>query len=610
MWIVLKYSLKSVVQCFPISFRTTFMSRLTLYCLIFLGAIAGLVTWLSRSTERADSDLQHRAEFELTESVLGPQKQKAIWDSEHATFEIETHLGGRFLRAVESRTVDHVAGIFSEELRADILNVDSPRSRTLGPITEWRTDAAADVKNSVDREGLADWLIRSLDPIAEVEGGRLRVLQIHPVKDHEHEWDVELLWSAHGTTSAGQSVAIDSHHDATVRYVDQDELLQAATIIRWQVDSRLIRVSDDQLMTEVTSDVGLDQVSLPDNWKLPLAEQNLYNFQMAVEDYDRDGFLDIVIASGPAGLKPILLKSEQGRRFQDVTSESGLTPWSGPSFLVSWIDYDNDGFPDLLLGDRLYHNERGQSFVDVTETSGFTPGFNPMSCSVADFDADGLLDLYVIYQVTFTPSEETVPWVGDDDSGARNELWHNEGNGRFRNITDQAHASGGGRESMAVTSLFYDGDHFPDLYIANDFGANVLLRNLGNGEFEDVSKQAACSDFSTSMGVSSGDLDNDGIAEIYVANMYSKMGRRIIGAVSADDYPSGVFEQIQGSCAGNTLYRKASLSDPYHELSHSLEVNAVGWAFATAMADFNGDGWLDLYGASGYRSFQRREPDG
>ena len=613
---MLKYLLKCVAPGLPNCFRTALMSRLTLYCLIVLGAIAGIAAWQLRSGERgsgsADSDerLHAPAQFEPAESVLDAEKQQAIWDSEHATFEIETHLGQRFVQAVTDRSVDQLIGIFADDLRANVPDTGSSRLRTLGPLTERRTDVEAEPGLSVDRSELAAWLIAALEPIGDIDGGRLRVLQIEAVQDRKHEWDVELLWTAHGKTSDGQSAAVDSHHRATVRYVDHIELTQAATVIRWQVDSHTMRMSQQQLMTEVTSEVELDKVALPDNWNLPVEKQNLYNFQMAVADYDRDGFLDIVVASGSAGLKPILLKSEQGRRFHDVTPGSGLTPWSGPSFLVSWIDYDNDGFPDLLLGDRLYHNERGQSFTDVTEASAFAPGFNPMGCSVADFDVDGLLDLYIVYQVTPAPPEGTVPWVGDDESGAFNQLWHNEGNGRFRNITGKAHASGGGRESLAVTALFYDGDHFPDLYIANDFGPNVLLRNRGNGTFEDVSEQAVCSDFATSMGVSSGDLDNDGLAEIYVANMYSKMGRRIIAGVSADDYPPGVFEQIQGSCAGNTLYQRASLSDSFQETSLALEVNSVGWAFATAMADFNGDGWLDLYGTAGYRSFQRREPDG
>ena len=592
------------------------MSRLTLYCLIVLGAIAGIAAWQFRSGERGSESVESDArphppaQFEPAESVLDAEKQQAIWDSEHATFEIETHLGQRLVQAVNDRSVDELLGIFADDLRANVPDTGSARSRTLGPLTELRTDVEAESRVSVGRNELADWLIAALEPLGEIDGGRLRVLQIEAVQDRKHEWDVELLLTAHGKTTDGQSVAVDSHHRATVRYVDQNELTQAAIVKRWQVDSHTMRMSQQQLMTEVTSEVGLDKVALPDNWVLPVEKQNLYNFQMAVEDYDRDGFLDIAVASGSAGLKPILLKSEQGLRFYDVTTGSGLTQWSGPSGMVSWIDYDNDGYPDLLLGDRLYHNESGRSFIDVTDASGFAPGFNPMGCAVADFDVDGLLDLYIIYQVTPAPPEGIVPWVGDDESGALNQLWHNEGNGRFRNITGKAHASGGGRESLAVTTLFYDGDHFPDLYIANDFGPNVLLRNRGDGTFEDVSEQAACSDFATSMGVSSGDLDNDGLAEIYVANMYSKMGRRIIAGVSADDYPPGVFEQIQGSCAGNTLYHRASVSESFQETSHALEVNAVGWAFATAMADFNGDGWLDLYGTAGYRSFQRREPDG
>lgn len=592
------------------------MNRLLYLFLIIVGAVVGVFAWQWRNSEPTASPIlvgdRHasKSRLDLKMPELDPEKQQAIWESEHATFEIETHFGRRFLSAVSSLAADRVIDLFAADLRAKVLSVDADRTRTLGPLQESRANAATDPQVAVDRTGLADWLIACLKPIDNMERGKLRVLQIHPAADRKYEWEVELYWTSHGTTSSGKSIAIESHHRATIHYAAQEDLLQEATVRDWQVDSRTMVVSDNGLLQEVTNDVGLDKVDLPDNWNLPVDKQNLYNFQMAVEDYDRDGFLDIAIASGPAGMRPYLLKSDMGKGFRDVAAELGLTRWSGPSGLTSWIDYDNDGFPDLVLGDRLYHNERGHSFVDVTEASGLMLGFNPMGCAVADFDTDGLLDLYVIYQVTPDAPTGAVPWVGDHHSGALNQLWHNEGNGRFLDITSRAHADGGNRESLAVAALFYDGDHFPDLYIANDFGRNVLLRNLGNGTFEDVSEESGCSDFATSMGVSSGDLDNDGLAEIYVANMYSKMGRRIIAGVSAEDYPPGVFEQIQGSCAGNTLYHRSSLNEPFLEKSHLLEVNSVGWAFATAMADFNGDGWLDLYGATGYRSFDRGEPDG
>ena len=144
--------------------------------------------------------------------------------------------------------------------------------------------------------------------------------------------------------------------------------------------------------------------------------------------------------------------------------------------------------------------------------------------------------------------------------------------------------------------------------MANDFGENVLLRNKGDGTFEDITPGLGIGDYSTSMGVSAGDLDNDGESELYVANMFSKMGRRIIGHVGAADYPEGVFAQIQGSCAGNRLYRKSG--DGFEEQSVDAGVNEVGWAYAPAMTDINGDGLLDLYATTGFMSYDRAQPDG
>jgi hypothetical protein len=92
--------------------------------------------------------------------------------------------------------------------------------------------------------------------------------------------------------------------------------------------------------------------------------------------------------------------------------------------------------------------------------------------------------------------------------------------------------------------------------------------------------------------------------------MFSKMGRRIIGHVSAADYPDGVFPLIQGSCAGNRLYRRTGSNERFDEFGEQLGIHDIGWAYAPAMADFNNDGLLDLYAATGFLSFQRNEPDG
>jgi hypothetical protein len=232
-----------------------------------------------------------------------------------------------------------------------------------------------------------------------------------------------------------------------------------------------------------------------------------------------------------------------------------------------------------------------------------------MGCSIADYDGDGLCDLYVLYQGT-TAGEEPLPWVGDDISGAPNVLWKNLGGGRFKNVSVESKASAGKRNSFAATWLYADDDALPDLYVANDFGTNNLLRNKGNGSFEEIAKQNDVADFATSMGVASGDLDNDGSPEIYVANMYSKMGRRIIAQVSEDDYEPGVHKQIKGACAGNRLYKRGPRGGPYTEKSESWGINDIGWAYAPTIADLDNDGLLDLHATTGFLSFDRSKPDG
>lgn len=200
--------------------------------------------------------------------------------------------------------------------------------------------------------------------------------------------------------------------------------------------------------------------------------------------------------------------------------------------------------------------------------------------------------------------------MGDSRSGVENQLWRNLGNGRFEDVTAESGTGGGQQHTFAASWFFFDDDHFSDVYIANDFAPNLLLRNRGDSTFEDVSKDNRVADFATSMGAVAGDLDNDGLAEIYVANMYSKMGRRIIAHVGPDDYPPGIYDQIIGSCAGSRLYRMQNDRKGYEKISKVMGVNEMGWAHGAAMVDLNSDGWLDLYATSGYMSFDQEKPDG
>lgn len=540
---------------------------------------------------------------------LDVQKQKSIWDLEHIAFEIESRFGDVFTQALARGDSTELSRFFADGFRGKLFHSAPGIRHSISGVIQLRHQGDVSLLRPAGVEEVVGFLLAARKHFADLQRVSLRVLFIDRVPGQQHRFNTRILISAWGKGDSGKTVEWLAQQEITFEFRDETDLSGGSVVRRWDLRSHTLSTCTGDLMQEVTLEAGLDKIPLPDNWNLPPKKRQQYQFKMAVEDFDRDGWLDIAIA--PFENRPILLRGLKGGRFEDVADAYGVRSRVGMYALATWIDYDNDDYPDLLLGQRLYHNVGGKEFVDVTEESGLTIGqADLMSCAVADYDCDGRLDLYIAIQPIrgATPAMK-MPWIGDSIAGQENQLWRNEGGGRFRDVTRETRTGGGLRHSFAAAWLFVDDDHRPDLYVANDFGANLLLRNSGEG-FEDFTGPSGTGDFATSMGVAVGDVNNDGHSDIYVANMYSKMGRRIIAQVDAEDYPAGVFQGIQGACAGNRLYRQVSGQSRFHECAESLGVNGIGWAHAPAMADFNGDGWLDLYATAGFMSFNRKKPDG
>ncbi len=265
-------------------------------------------------------------------------------------------------------------------------------------------------------------------------------------------------------------------------------------------------------------------------------------------DYDRDGWLDILLINGmdwPGHKKRRstmhLYRNNRNGTFTDVTERAGLAvELYGMGVAVA--DYDNDGYPDILVTavgqNRLFRNTGKGSFVDVTEKAGLG-GRNSFSTSALwfDFDRDGHLDLFVCNYVKWSPEHDVFCSVdGKRKSyctpeayrGSTCWLFRNRGDGTFEDVTAKSSIFDTTSKSLGVALLDYDRDGWPDILVANDTQPNKLYRNLRNGTFEDVGVMAGIA-FSedgkarAGMGIDVGDFENSGSFGIVITNFDNEM---------------------------------------------------------------------------------------
>ncbi len=282
-------------------------------------------------------------------------------------------------------------------------------------------------------------------------------------------------------------------------------------------------------------------------------------------DYDNDGWMDLyVVQSGsfPAGSGPRppdrLYRNVRGV-FTDVTEKAGLHN-TGYGMGAIAADYDNDGFPDLFVTNFgrnvLYHNNGDGTFTDLTDKAGVAGSGWSTSAAFADFDGDGDLDLFVVRYLDY--SVEKNYFCGDAVTGKRdychpslyppigNLLYRNNGDGTFTDVTESSGVGAVLGKGLGVVVADFDGDGKPDVYVACDTTMNLLLHNLGGMKFEDASLISGAGVNSAGrafggMGVSSADMDGDGLPDLLVANFEAEPNSfyRNVGG--------GVFEDISGS---------------------------------------------------------------
>jgi hypothetical protein len=336
-------------------------------------------------------------------------------------------------------------------------------------------------------------------------------------------------------------------------------------------------------------------------------------------DYNNDGFYDLFI---PDGVSSRLFRNRRDGTFEDVTGEAGLEGLDGVS-VATFADYDNDGFKDLFVSrtfrpNQLFHNNGDGTFTDVTRESGIGEDCCTTVAGWADYDNDGFLDLYV---GRYLDPRKDLPTTFYARNGEPNQLYHNNGNGTFTNVTE--HAGVGDRGlCLGVVWGDYNDDGFPDLYVVNDFGRKTLYRNNGDGTFKDVTVKSNTLAYGAGMSASFADYDNDGKFDYYVTHIRSDhswfaeaptVKRYMLKCMAQGTWKTDmplywqIFRQsgrdfvrvFQQMASGNTLLRNKG-DGTFEDVTEKTNANPPGWFWGAVFADFDNDGWQDLYVANGW----------
>jgi hypothetical protein len=538
--------------------------------------------------------------------ALPDADRKYVWDIEHVALILDVHVFPRIGKAIREADAAALAAFLNDDFQSRLIEDESHESARY-PFADFRwLGDPKDAAPQANKEEFVAYLLRQRSLFIKPTKADVRLMRLSPVKRGEMDgtWQGTMKIRIAGERTDGRPAEIELNGQFTLENPRDEILEQSGWLRSFRIYSWRNFDATNQLMRDVAAERGIDPKRFHDNWDHPDTPPMVVQGGVYLCDYDRDGRLDVLITD-MNGLA--FFHGNGDGYFTETTESSGLAGavkrQAAPAIFA---DFDGDAYEDLIIADQIFRNNQDGTFSDMTAITNLRLPQSQGAYAVADYDLDGQLDLYVVRASPGPVGRSRVSWV-DDQSGPGNQLWKNLGNWRFRNVTETANASAGHRSCFAAVWLDANSDGRPDIAASDEFGSSVLLVNQLDGRFNEQVLKPPFGGFC--MGIAAGDFDNDGHVDLYLANMFSKAGDRIIANLPPDAYNPDLRAKIQEFVVGSELLR-GNGDGRFTALGRAMNVNGVGWAYGPNFVDLDNDGWLDIYAPAGFLSYTRGEPDG
>jgi hypothetical protein len=466
----------------------------------------------------------------------------------------------------------------------------------------------------LDRTGFINWLLDKRAIFEGIPQTKIRLKSLAPVTREklDGEWVGVFQLRMWGETRNSGPGEIILYFEIQLDEPIEKEIQEGGWIKSSKLIKSKIAFSDNYLMRETAFEWGIKTDMMHDNWNHGPASTHASTGGVYACDYNRDGIVDLLVNDLALYRGYVLYRGDGGGDFSDVTMEVELPPLNNIS-LAAIADLDGDGWEDFILGPGLiFQNLEGKKFQNVSDLSNLTDIANlrktekVTGVTFADYDHDGNIDIYV-FRASSVPKEGS--WIrGKVSDELGNQLLRNIGGWTFEDVTEKLNATGGSRSVFSTIWWDANSDGWQDLYVIHEFGNGILLVNNNGKGFTEHQLTDGSADFG-SMGVTFGDFDNDGFPDLYVASMYSSAGKRVIGNLRPDAYPTALMLELNRMVAGSQLYHNLG-GLQFEQVGSDYDVDQVGWAYGPAMVDLDNDGWLDIYATAGFISKTRDKPDG